>query len=316
MATETGNGDTTLTPDDAFAVLGNETRIDILQALGDTNQPLSFSALRDRVGVSDSGQFNYHLGKLEGHFVQKTDEGYTLRHAGHRIREAVLSGAVTESVVIPLTQTDSPCPYCGGDTEMRYREERLMIRCTECVGAYADQRATSVAFGTHPEGTVTLLYLPSAAVEERTGRELLEAGHSWTYTEYVSMANGLCPRCTGKIDVSVDLCTEHRAEGGLCQSCNMRFGIVGEHRCRNCDHTKRGTFVHHLFGDPAFRAFFESRGIDPLAPGWEDLPSLYNFKEEVLDVNPFTVRFTFSAAGDELTLTVDHEFNTTATAIG
>ena len=64
----------TLQPDEAFVTLGNETRIEILRALQDAGGPLAFSELRDRVGVDDPGQFNYHLGKLAGHFVRK-DEG-------------------------------------------------------------------------------------------------------------------------------------------------------------------------------------------------------------------------------------------------
>jgi len=87
----------TLPPDDAFAVLGNETRMEILRALGAADGPLAFSTLRERVGVRDSGQFTYHLDELTGHFVERSDEGYRLRRAGERVIEAVLSGAVTEA---------------------------------------------------------------------------------------------------------------------------------------------------------------------------------------------------------------------------
>jgi len=49
------DGTSTLPPDDAFAVLGNETRMEILRALGDADGPLPFSELHDRVGTRDSG---------------------------------------------------------------------------------------------------------------------------------------------------------------------------------------------------------------------------------------------------------------------
>lgn len=305
MPADAGPGDTTLAPDDAFAALGNETRMDILQTLGAVTDPLPFSELRDRVGIADSGQFNYHLGQLEGHFIRKTDAGYVLRQAGHRIREAVLSGAVTEAVVVEPTGMEAPCPYCGSAIEVSYREERLLIRCTECVGAVTDQQATSEAFGTLPKGTVTLLHLPSAAFKERSEAEVLEAAHAWTYTEHVSVANDLCPRCTGRIDLSVEVCPDHQPDPDICELCNFRFGVVSSHRCRNCGHTKRGTFVHHLFGEPAFRAFFEARGIDPLAPAWDDLPALYNFEEEIQRSDPMEVTFKFSVTDDVLSLTVD-----------
>jgi DNA-binding transcriptional ArsR family regulator len=54
-----------VTPDEAFAALGDPTRIAILRALfEDPHEPTAFSDLRRAVGVRDSGQFNYHLGEL------------------------------------------------------------------------------------------------------------------------------------------------------------------------------------------------------------------------------------------------------------
>jgi hypothetical protein len=35
----------------------------------------SFSELQDRVGATDSGRFNSHLGKLRDHSVTQADEG-------------------------------------------------------------------------------------------------------------------------------------------------------------------------------------------------------------------------------------------------
>lgn len=56
-----------LSPDDAFTLLGNETRIEILQALWDVSDPhvdddaVSFSDLYERVGIEGTGNFNYHF---------------------------------------------------------------------------------------------------------------------------------------------------------------------------------------------------------------------------------------------------------------
>lgn len=98
-----------MAPDDAFATLGNETRIEILQTLGATDDPLSLSELRKRVGMRDSGQFNYPLDQLAEHFVEDTHEGYALQRASERIIEAVLSGAVTDTPVIAPTLIGEPC---------------------------------------------------------------------------------------------------------------------------------------------------------------------------------------------------------------
>lgn len=72
-------------------------RIGILEALvqkrvDDPRSPgASFSELRERVGVTDSGWFNHHLDKLTGRFVRETDAGYGLNAAGQEVVGAVLS---------------------------------------------------------------------------------------------------------------------------------------------------------------------------------------------------------------------------------
>ncbi|MEF8801746.1 MAG: helix-turn-helix domain-containing protein, partial [Halolamina sp.] len=113
MTTNADTSETMLAPDDAFAVLGNETRMEILQTLGEADEPLPFSELRGRVGMRDSGQFNYHLGKLDGHFIKDTDGGYALGQKGSRVIEAVLSGAVTDTPVLDRTPVDMSCYCCG-----------------------------------------------------------------------------------------------------------------------------------------------------------------------------------------------------------
>ncbi len=117
--------DRTLGPEDAFGALGNETRMTTLRVLADADGPLPFSELRDRVGMPDSGQFNYHLDKLVGHFLARTDAGYGLRRAGDRVVEAVLSGAVTEAPTLELTDVDEQCFRCDGGVKVGFREERV-----------------------------------------------------------------------------------------------------------------------------------------------------------------------------------------------
>lgn len=296
---------TMLSPDDAFAVLGNETRVAILRALAAADEPVAFSELRDRVGTPDSGQFNYHLGKLVGHFVRKSDGGYVLRQAGRRVIEAVLSGAVTEAVVLEPTRLDAPCPYCGAAIEVSYLEERLLTRCTECVGSFAGAESSSEAFETLPGGTLTLYYLPSAGIQGRSPLELLDAALAWSFIELDAVANGICPRCAGRVVHAVDVCADHEADGGVCDRCNTRFAVIFVSRCTNCDRKAQGTIKYHLLADPAVRSFFETRGIDTLAPAWEDMAALYDYEEEVLGTDPFEARVTFTVAGDDLAVVVD-----------
>ncbi|MFB6186381.1 MAG: winged helix-turn-helix domain-containing protein, partial [Halobacteriaceae archaeon] len=244
-ATDPGNR-SSLSPDEAFAVLGNETRVSILQTLGGEDDPLTFTELRNRVGIRQGSQFNYHLDKLVGHFVRKTDEGYTLRQAGTRVVEAVLSGAVTETVVIEPTRLDAPCPYCGADIEISYREERLLVRCTDCVGSFGSKESTSKSIGTVPPQTLTLSYLPSAGVSGRSPQDILDFSPGLSRVETITMANGNCPRCAGSVDQSIEVCDDHRPNGAICGNCNTRFAVIYDYRCTNCNHRKRGGFSHHL----------------------------------------------------------------------
>lgn len=70
----------------AFDLLSAETRLRIVRALLAADpQPVRFSELRNRVGTRDTGQFNYHLGRLRGDLVEKSDGGYVLTSAGRRL---------------------------------------------------------------------------------------------------------------------------------------------------------------------------------------------------------------------------------------
>lgn len=108
-----GNGD--LDPVEAFDALADETRLAILRALADRRQEaperptLSFSELRERVGVRDSGLFNYHLSKLVGRFVRERPEGYELGHAGRRVIRADGHGDPGDGE----EAASEACPVCG-----------------------------------------------------------------------------------------------------------------------------------------------------------------------------------------------------------
>ncbi|WP_459194533.1 ArsR/SmtB family transcription factor [Halosimplex sp. J119] len=98
-------------PADAFAALGDETRLDILRALADADGPLPFSRLRERAGVRDSGRFSYHLRRLCEYFVRETDEGYELGHAGSRI--VATAAAADEPTPDQASVDTEECPVCG-----------------------------------------------------------------------------------------------------------------------------------------------------------------------------------------------------------
>ncbi|MEF8901533.1 MAG: helix-turn-helix domain-containing protein [Halovenus sp.] len=305
---------TTLSPDDAFAVLGNETRMDILQVLGDTEDPLSFTEVRDRVGVRQGAQFNYHLDKLVGHFVRKTDDGYTLRQAGRRVIEAILSGTVTETAYLKPTVIEASCPFCGSDIEMTYREERMLLRCPDCPGSFAEIESTSDAFPVLPRGSIALYYLPSAGIDGRSRREMVDAVLHWTYSEHLAIDHGVCPRCSGAFEFSIEICDEHSSGHTICPQCNCRYSILIWSTCSNCNHSRGHMLTDYVFYRPNVRPFFEERGVDPILPDWQDMAAFYDVEETLVSADPFVSELTYTLDGDSLTVTVDEALNVTTAA--
>lgn len=122
MSTDRDGPDaTTLSPDDAFAVLGHETRTEILQTLGAATGRSPSRNCATASGCATRG-FNYHLDKVKGHFVGTTDDGYELRPAGRRVVEAVLPGTVTDAPVMEADRVDEPCPLCGAPTVVAFQK--------------------------------------------------------------------------------------------------------------------------------------------------------------------------------------------------
>jgi hypothetical protein len=299
---------TTLSPDEAFATLGNATRVGILRALGEADGPLSFSTLFDRVDVDDSGQFNYHLDKLVGHFVLETDEGYTLRQAGRRVVEAVLSGAVTDAPVVERTRIDQPCHYCGADIEISVRQDRVVKYCTACVGRNADP-STTLAGVVDEDGFLGTLPLPPAGVQNRSPAEVFEAAWTWANLEFLAEASGVCSRCSAALTESVIVCEAHDAADGLCDRCENRHAVQFHADCPNCINDLHGPFVLKLVSRTELLAFLTAHGLNPVAPSRGSIAAVdrvhMDYDEEVLSTDPFEARFTFSADADTLTLTVD-----------
>lgn len=289
-------------PDEAFAILGNDTRLEILRTLGEAEGPVGFSALREGVGLRQGGRFNYHLHRLVGHFVTKSDAGYEITRAGRRVLEAVLSGAVTEDPVIDRTDIDYTCKLCGAGLEVNYRFERLEIYCPDCEGLYADKTRPSVV--REDEGHMGGLQLPPAGVRDRTADEAIETASLWTHLDFVAIANGVCPRCAARFEGDVTVCTDHEADDGLCRACDRRQAVQFGGRCTNCVYRMDGTMLNYVVGDPEVRSFVAAQGLDPIREGWR---WGWDWEEDVRSVDPFEAVFTLAVGDDTIDIHVDDD---------
>jgi len=307
MTTGTDNSEPAgLSPDEAFAVLGNETRLGILRALGDAAEPLAFSELYDRVGYDTTSNFNYHLGKLEGHFVRQTDAGYDLQQAGQRVVEAVLSGAVTDAPELEPTRIDVACLLCGAPTAVDYEQERVDIYCTGCSGIFGDVAAIPELSAPPEYGSLGHMSLPPAGLKGRTDADVMGAAVAWSHLEFVARGNGLCPRCSAPVEQSVAVCEDHD-DDGTCDGCGRTYAVHFHASCTNCINDWSGIVPGLLLGCTDLQAFLTGHGINLVAPDTLDraLRTLGNYQEEVVSTDPFEARFTFTVDGDALTLTVD-----------
>jgi DNA-binding transcriptional ArsR family regulator len=293
-------------PDDAFALLGNETRVEILRRLGEADGPLPFSELHERVAMRDSGQFNYHLEKLVGHFVTKDEAGYTLRHTGRRVVEAVLSGAVTDTPELERTPVDETCHRCGAPVEISWSEGSVRIYCTECAGLYGLTRGRRPAIEAE-HGYLGRLPLPPAGLRDRTPEAVLRAAWTWGNLEIYAMTHDICPRCSATVTTAVDVCDDHDARDGLCDACKSVYAARVTITCTNCIFEGGGVAALALLGHTALLDFLTDHGHNPIAP--ESIHTLHeihgDYDEEILQTDPLRARFTFHADDDSLSLTVD-----------
>lgn len=305
MATDPGEEPSRSTsPDEAFAILGDETRLQILQTLREADEMLAFSELFDRVDYDDYSNFDYHLEKLTGHFIRKTDEGYDLRGAGRRIMAAVLSGTVSEEPVIEPAQVDEQCPYCSGPVEVGFQQERVEMYCTECPGTVRNTESEGRYFTEY--GILSKFSLPPAGTHGQTPQEVLATAWTWGHLDVLADSTGVCSRCSASIDYSVTVCENHDTAEGYCGRCGRRYAVQFDIHCRNCHYDAKGIAVARLLATTELLAFLTTHGINPVAPEALDraLATMGNYEEEILSIDPFEARFTFTVDGDAITLTI------------
>ena len=249
---------TEIPAEDAFAILGNETRMSVLRTLWQADAALSFSDLRGAVAPEDTGNFNYHLEKLTDHFVRKTDEGYVLRFAGEQVVRAALSGTITSNPTIPPAEIDERCPYCDAPVKMGYQEETISVQCTDCGG---------VIDGEFPDGTTMYFEFPPAGLAGRDREGIIDAAHVLYDAKIAPMMKGVCPECAGRISISHDVCREHDPDvSGLCAACDTRFPVWSQFTCEHCRYSRRSPPWFVALNHPAVVAFYHEHGLSETLP--------------------------------------------------
>lgn len=275
-------------PASTFSLLGNETRLRIVLALGDASEPgslgvLGFSELQSRVGVRDNGTFNYHLSRLTGEFVERVDGGYRLALPGVYVYRALRTGPLAGTPDHGRLETDVSCPTCGVPQEVWLEAGRGHLGCPDC-------------------GTVNYRYpLPAGGQARSDGPALARALRGRAVHDASAMLRGFCPYCSGTIhrdpgtDVEV-LPESDRVEGAD----ELTMTLACEH-CRWFVHMNAAGM---LDSHPRVSAFLLEHGIDSYR---QDPWRTAEFDVDVRPEEPWSARVRVACGDETLSLELDED---------
>lgn len=290
---------------EAFELLAHETRMAAMRALWEAGEPLRFSEIADRAGIADTGNFNYHFGKLAGHFVRKDDERYGLTRSGRQAMTAVIAGDVTERPAFDPVTVDESCPYCGARIELHHDADVLRVLCSSCSGTFRGERQT-LQGRPNPSGTITTFAFPPAGLRDRDPGSILDAALMRLTARFRQMGDGLCPDCAGPVARTVTVCDDHD-DAGLCETCRSRFVGLVTHRCDTCRTAHSGILALVGLTDRRVRQFFHDHDRDLVDPSWDSAQAFLGAEERLRSADPVDYEATWTIDGDALSMRVDGE---------
>ncbi|MFB6069731.1 MAG: winged helix-turn-helix domain-containing protein [Halanaeroarchaeum sp.] len=281
---------------EAFSLVGNEVRADVLRALGrshaeDPRGTISFSTLRERVdGSMDSSQFNYHLQQLVPTFVRRGEDGYRLHPRGLKLYRAIAAGTYTREEVLAPVEADFECHFCESPVVGRYEDDRFTVRCTYCDHVYARRM------------------VPPSAVED--WRDVLRRVDRAVRADLLTAADGVCPSCLNEMDVAFLPAEEAPVEEDL------HLDVVVVRTCDHCGARRVMSVGETQIGNADLIAFANERGLDvPSTPVWQLEFAATDRHTEVLSRDPWRVELSVPIEGDTLTLTITADLSVESSTV-
>lgn len=270
-----------VSPEEAFSLLGDETRTDVLYELWETDrEPLAFGEIRDRLGSPDSGRLNYHLNELEGHLLARDDGGYRLTQAGLEVVRAIMAGTVTRRPAVDSVRIDGECVECGGTLVGRY-DGRFVVECGDC------------------GETVMWNEFPPAGLDDRTPAAAAVAFDRWTRHRFRLAMDGVCPNCAAEMAASV----VDPDDGDP----------ASEHRCPNCRYEARVPLFAHALYHPAAVSLLYEDGVDVARmPYWRLRALADDVVAQEISEDLWRVETTVSTDERSLTVTLDGDLEVLA----
>ncbi|KAB1197217.1 MULTISPECIES: helix-turn-helix transcriptional regulator [Haloferax] len=263
-----------------FATLGNETRLRIVRSLwGVPGGEATFSELQAAVGMRDSGQFNYHLNKLVGRFVQKDDNRYRLSSAGVLVLGAILSGSYTTSDRVPPYAFGDACLNCDATLLATYEDEHARVFCPTC-----------------PTFTLST-YVPPRILEQYGREQVHVALDHWGRLTVETLRLGICTNCHSRVDPEL----RHQTE-------DVDVSLVA-YECERCPKDSQISLGMYLMRDPAVVSFHHEHGVNLESEPFWRLPFLMEESGDMLSEEPVVVEKRIRAGDEVLLATIreDHE---------
>lgn len=265
-----------------FDLAGNPTRLAILRALvaaSREDETPSFAALRRRADVDDSGNFNYHLDRLRGAFVEETEDGYRLTYRGRALVAPLLAGAYDDYELEP-TPLDADCQLCGGPLSAGYADGVVRVAC--------------------PDDHAFTHELPPGSAAERSLDALLELTALEVRTDATHVRRGVCPLCHGTISLELaesPIESVTRTFRGICDRCGREYGAPVSMFALTVPEV--GEFLRRHGTDPATRPFWET-------PFTEATTRIENEQGNGDDgEEPLRIHVTFERGDESVTVTFD-----------
>lgn len=282
-------GDTAV---DAFSVVGNPVRAEIVRALGDARVEagappvVSFSELRSRTDVDvDSSRFNYHLKRLLGRYVASVEDGYRMRAQGRELYQALRAGAFEASEDVDDVDAGFDCHYCGAGVAASVADDVVVVECPGCGHGYGHAGA--------PPGAVA-----DGAVD-------FEQVAAFYHHRHLAFARGVCVTCGSSLE------TEFRLAAAAPYADPERRVLSVYRYCEHCGDQRHLTLGTAVLPKPAVVSFCREHGVDVLStPLWELAFAATDRGVTVHSTDPWEASLVVEYDGDTLELVVDDDLST------
>lgn len=270
--------------EEVFELLSSETRLRIIEALGDLSDrgeysTIAFSELQRAVGVEDNGRFSYHLDRLIDRFVERSEAGYALTLPGIRVYQTLQTWVEEPASVEPF-----PLPYgcerCDDPLHCGYENQRFRISCPRCERIYCEYPLSPGAF------------------DPDDGESLHRAAATRVRRDFALLSQRMCPYCSGTTTVTVEERGDHPHGEVLTDG-----DVVLLHGCERCNWFVYSVASSVLTSRPAVVSFLYDRGVDLFeVPPWS---RAYTTTDALESTDPLRIELRYRCDGDALRLLVD-----------